>query len=349
MNSTLSLLLAATLLLGPPDAAQQDKRERTPERRSVQTPRERTVPQQRSVQPQRSRESTSARTRAADTSRFRTGDNRLGTVRNARPRDNQTTARPQRIDPNRMGAIRNNPVQRRLDDARRPDTARRPDATQRRITDAAPRTRVRDGGRNDWDRRVYNGRWQAHAPVRFGAERRWARPFGHRWGEQISRLPQRARLFDFGGSRYWVDRGVVYSYGSSGYYVTRPPIGLTLGYLPRGYSVYNFGGAPYYYYDNVWYRPATGINLSLNFGDDDDYEDYLDDLEDHYEDSYDDDAARFEVVQVPMGGMIEELPSPYETVTIDGQSFFRAGDLYFVQVLEGSRVMYLRVDPWQRS
>jgi hypothetical protein len=59
--------------------------------------------------------------------------------------------------------------------------------------------------------------------------------------------------FHYRGGRWWGWRG-------GGWYVSAPPFGLWLPFLPLYYSTYWWGGYPYYYADAVYYRASEAGN-----------------------------------------------------------------------------------------
>jgi hypothetical protein len=66
-------------------------------------------------------------------------------------------------------------------------------------------------------------------------------------------LPESYRPYYRGGHRYYFSGGAWYEPRGGGFVVIRPPSGLVISVLPPFYSTVWFGGAPYYYADNVYY------------------------------------------------------------------------------------------------
>lgn len=82
-------------------------------------------------------------------------------------------------------------------------------------------------------------------------------------------------------------------YGHNHYY---PPAGMAVRVLPRGYYTVRYGGAPYYFYEGVWYRRGD---------------------------------AGFIVAPAPMGAFIRVLPPFYTTVWFAGVPYYYADDVYY--------------------
>lgn len=66
-------------------------------------------------------------------------------------------------------------------------------------------------------------------------------------------LPEGYRPYYRGRDRFYFNGGIWYAPSGSGFVVVRPPSGLVISVLPPFYSTVWFGGAPYYYADNVYY------------------------------------------------------------------------------------------------
>ncbi len=70
----------------------------------------------------------------------------------------------------------------------------------------------------------------------------------------VRSLPIRHQEFGFRGERFHFFAGRFYRPAPHGFYIIRPPIGAAVSFLPDGYLTVIVGGAPYYYYDSVYYR-----------------------------------------------------------------------------------------------
>jgi hypothetical protein len=66
-------------------------------------------------------------------------------------------------------------------------------------------------------------------------------------------LPEGYRPYYRGRDPYYFRGGIWYAPRGPEFVVVRPPAGLVIAALPPYYSTVWFGGAPYYYADNVYY------------------------------------------------------------------------------------------------
>src|SRR5207237_6873459 len=61
---------------------------------------------------------------------------------------------------------------------------------------------------------------------------------------------------------FWFHSGVGYQRSGPRYVVVQPPVGVILPALPPGYTVVYYGGAPYYYANDVYYvQQPTGYEV----------------------------------------------------------------------------------------
>lgn len=72
-------------------------------------------------------------------------------------------------------------------------------------------------------------------------------------GGVVQRLPRDVRAFHHHGRSYYHSRGVWYRPSGAYFTVVGPPVGAFVTVLPYGYTVIDFGGRPYYRYDDVYY------------------------------------------------------------------------------------------------
>ncbi len=107
-----------------------------------------------------------------------------------------------------------------------------------------------DRGRDRYKKRDYV------VDKRYNHNRRYPRP-----GLRVKRLPPNAHYRPYRSGRYYYRDGVWYSPVWGGYSVVRPPIGMTIRYLPPYYTTIWVGGIPYYYVDGIYYvwRSDPGI------------------------------------------------------------------------------------------
>lgn len=113
-------------------------------------------------------------------------------------------------------------------------------------------------------------------------------------------------------------RGINYYYSGGYYYrpygtylqVVAPPIGISIGLLPRGYRSIDVGGSPYYYYGGTYYRPGQKSNT-------------------------------YDVVDAPLGASVPELPKDARVVVINGQKYFELDGTYYKEdVRDNSEIWY---------
>jgi len=131
-----------------------------------------------------------------------------------------------------------------------------------------------------------------------------------RWGTVVRTLPPRYNVVVSAGRTYYVADGVYYApaYVPGEYVVVRPPIGVRVSRLPADAITVEIDRRTYYYYDDCW---------------------------------YDDDL---EVVSVPVGGWLYELPDDYEVVQYVDQVYYRVGGYYYQPGWRENRSAYFRVE-----
>jgi hypothetical protein len=77
--------------------------------------------------------------------------------------------------------------------------------------------------------------------------------YGPRHGGYVGAPPPGHRIAHYGSVPYYYYGGYWYRPFGSYYYVTAPPIGLVVSFLPDYYTTLWFGSVPYYFADNVYY------------------------------------------------------------------------------------------------
>ncbi len=142
-------------------------------------------------------------------------------------------------------------------------------------------------------------------------------------GYIVRSLPRLAIALTFGGLALYYADGIYYNHHASGYVVAVPPVGLFVNTLPVGYTIFVHSGRTYYYYADVYY------------------------VWDNYRSAY-------RVVNAPEtvndgvyapGEVLETLPDGAYSVTINGIQYYRYGDTYFMQSVQGNRIVYVVVTP----
>lgn len=146
-------------------------------------------------------------------------------------------------------------------------------------------------------------------------------PYYHRPGYTIRTLPKVATTVTLGSLIFFYADGIYYSRYNTGFMVVVPPIGLLVPILPLGYTVFQLRGVTYYYYADVYYVWDVHHNA-------------------------------YRVVEVPEddetyrpGDVVDILPDGAYTITIDGVQYYRFNGVYFLQSLQGNRVVYVVVTP----
>jgi hypothetical protein len=146
-------------------------------------------------------------------------------------------------------------------------------------------------------------------------------PYYYRPGYTIGTIPKVAVTVTLGSLVFYYADGIYYRRHHSGFMVIVPPIGLIVPILPVGYTVFYLHGVTYYYYAGVY---------------------YVWDL--HHQ--------AYRVVDVPAvsdeyrpGDIVDILPDGAYTVTIDGVQYYRYGGVYFMQAIQGERIVYIVVTP----
>jgi hypothetical protein len=98
-------------------------------------------------------------------------------------------------------------------------------------------------------------------------------------------------------------------YGTS-FQIIAPPIGISIGTLPIGYSPVFGPWGNYYYYNNVFYRhPAN-------------------------------DDSKYEVVDAPIGAQVPELPKGAEVRVIDNVKYYELDGTFYKEDLKDGQVWY---------
>lgn len=120
--------------------------------------------------------------------------------------------------------------------------------------------------------------------------------------KNIFRKPFKYIRLTYGGNPYYYNNGLFYTGYGTNYNLIRPPFGIRLGILPRGYWALQYGGYPYYYYSGVFYKTT--------------------------------DNNEYEVVQAPLGALIPELPKDAKQIVVNGQVFYEYLGTYYKEVLD---------------
>lgn len=146
------------------------------------------------------------------------------------------------------------------------------------------------------------------------------RPYYYRPGYTIRTIPKVAISVSLGSLLFYYTDGIYYRHHSNGFMVILPPIGLLVPVLPLGHLSFHAYGGTYYYYADVYYV-------------------------------WDIHHRAYRVVEVPEtrsyqpGTIVDTLPDGAYAVTIDGVQYYRYGEVYFLQSIQGERIVYIVVIP----
>ena len=148
-------------------------------------------------------------------------------------------------------------------------------------------------------------------------------------------------------------RGVYDARNPGWRYSSFPQRNTVISVVPAGYSVYNYGGNPYRYYNGVFYRPyqnsfmviAPPIGIFINtmpygyrriYVNDDPYYYY-------YGTYYQYRNSNYYVVSPPIGAIVESLPSGYQTLTIDGETYYTIDGAQYKPVVQDNGQVWYQV------
>jgi DNA mismatch repair ATPase MutL len=210
-------------------------------------------------------------------------------------------------------------------------------------------------------------------PMPFGRAVRFWDGGRHYFGYRVSYLPSRYTRVDYWGVPYYLVDGIYYRYYRGSYFVSRPPFGVIFDAVLDNilYSVCNFA----YYYDvyNTYrtindnartiasqnetiaannatiarqnadialnsdraaksYKEADRLGLVQSYADAG--EEYF------YQDGVffiKDKNGKYVTIVPPAGALVRELPDDYDTITLDGEEYYKVDDtVYKLSIIDGS-------------
>ena len=210
-------------------------------------------------------------------------------------------------------------------------------------------------------------------PMPFGRAVRFWDGGRHYFGYRVSYLPSRYTRVDYWGVPYYLLDGIYYRYYRGHYYVSRPPFGVVVDAVLDNilYSVCNFA----YYYDvyNTYrtinenartiasqnetiaannatiarqnadialnsdraaksYKEADRLGLVQSYADAG--------MEYFYQDGVffiKDKNGKYVTIVPPAGALVRELPDDYDTITLDGEEYYKVDDtVYKLTIIDGS-------------
>ena len=210
-------------------------------------------------------------------------------------------------------------------------------------------------------------------PMPFGRAVRFWDGGRHYFGYRVSYLPPRYTRVEYLGVPYYLLDGIYYRYYRGHYYVSRPPIGVIFDAVLDNilYSVCNFA----YYYDvydsfrtindnakTIASQNATiaannatiarqNADIALNtdraakshqeadrLGLVQSYADAG--MEYFYQDGVffiKDKDGKYVTIIPPAGALVRELPDDYDTITLDGEEYYKVDDtVYKLSIIDGS-------------
>ena len=210
-------------------------------------------------------------------------------------------------------------------------------------------------------------------PMPFGRAVRFWDGGRHYFGYRVSYLPSRYTRVEYFGVPYYLLDGIYYRYYRGHYYVSRPPFGVIFDAVLDNilYSVCNFA----YYYDvydtfrtindnakTIASQNATiaannatiarqNADIALNtdraakshkeadrLGLVQSYADAG--VEYFYQDGVffiKDKNGKYVTIVPPAGALVQELPDDYDTITLDGEEYYKVDDtVYKLTIIDGS-------------
>ena len=210
-------------------------------------------------------------------------------------------------------------------------------------------------------------------PMPFGRAVRFWDGGRHYFGYRVSYLPSRYTRVEYYGIPYYLLDGIYYRYYRGHYYVSRPPFGVIFDAVLDNilYSVCNFA----YYYDvydtfrtindnanTIASQNATiaannatiarqNADIALNtdraakshreadrLGLVQSYADAG--VEYFYQDGVffiKDSNGKYVTIVPPAGALVQELPDDYDTITLDGEEYYKVDDtVYKLSIIDGS-------------
>ena len=279
-------------------------------------------------------------------------------------REGQTRQQPQSIN-------RNQPQPGMSTDPDAPRTVRRKEEPPRNFEGGREPREIRMGpgpGRN-----IERIPPRHRDPMPFGRAVRFWDGGHHYFGYRVSYLPSRYVRVVHWGVPYYVLDGIYYRRYGTYYYVCRPPFGIVFDTVLDNlvYSVCNFA-----YYDDVYntyrtinenaqtiasqnatiaannatiakqnadialnaeraaksYKEADRLGLVQSYADAG--------VEYYYEDGVffiKDKDGKYVTIVPPAGALVQELPDDYDTITIDGEEYYKVDDtVYRITIIDGS-------------
>ena len=162
----------------------------------------------------------------------------------------------------------------------------------------------------------------------------------YKTGAVLRKKPVNGIALRFGGVSFIFNNGLYYRHLDKGYTVVRPPIGLKISLLPKGYERIIIMGSSYYFFQGIYYvyeagnyrvidEPASFVTSSNNSS--------------NANVIISQDEVNAENLSFQLGKAYSALPQGAQSVIINGQQYFKYEDVYFLPQSSNNTVHYLAV------
>ena len=120
-----------------------------------------------------------------------------------------------------------------------------------------------------------------------------------RRGAVVKSLNAGAVAISFKGKRFHYHNGIFYKANGPKFIVAKAPLGMRVKVLPPKYKRFILGKKTYFYYYGTFYKRSDGAN-------------------------------EFEVIDAPVGAVVDAIPEGYETVVVDGVEYHTLDDVKYL-------------------
>lgn len=162
----------------------------------------------------------------------------------------------------------------------------------------------------------------------------------YKTGAVLGKKPVNGIALRFGGVSFIFNNGLYYRHLDKGYTVVRPPIGLKISLLPKGYERIIIMGSSYYFFQGIYYvydagnyrvidEPASFVSSSNNSS--------------NANVIISQDEVIAENLSFQLGKAYSALPQGAQSVIVNGQQYFKYEDVYFLPQSSNNTVHYLAV------
>jgi hypothetical protein len=126
-----------------------------------------------------------------------------------------------------------------------------------------------------------------------------------RWKSVVKVVPSTAIIIKTRKNPYYFHDGVYYAQRNNNYVVVRPARGIRIKTLPVGHRPFVLDQRNYFYYYGTFYIKS-------------------------------DNTDEYEVIDAPIGAVVDALPDGYEVKNIDGTEYYVLDDVYYAEVEDSS-------------